>query len=266
MFLKSIGKVIKVYLGKKKVTITLEDRKRIEISHHTYKSICLNVGDEITEEIMKQIESANMVEKFFIYAVNQISKRPYTRSKLREKFYKKGLSKKESDLIIKKLDESHLINDQELFNDYVSYYHMRNIGYREIVRRLDKLGFTKEMTAKIKYNEKLEKEKALAQLDKIKTKLEGQNDLYCRQKITTYFTQKGFDNEVINFILKTIEKTPHKDVICTLKKDFLRIKKSYSNRYKSNELDKRVVNYLLRKGYRLDDINTVKGDSLYEMD
>ena len=61
----------------------------------------------------------------------------------------------------------------------------------------------------------------------------------------------GYSKEVIVEYLNNLD---FKDDLDILKKELFKIKNRYSNKYNGNELEYKVINYLFKKGFNIEDI------------
>lgn len=248
------GKTItRLKINKKNVALYF-NKKRLSISYDAYAISYLYVGKTLTDSEIKKIQNYSQITTLLNYALSLLKKGHYSEWKMREKLYKKEAKKKDVDLIIKRLKDIDLINDQMLIEDYLSYAEEKNISYRKILQDLQDKGIFSKDLQKIKFSESKEKKKALAQLKKIDGQSLRLSYEKRKQRVYQHLLGQGFNQEIVGAIINQIAPKKEEDEYQKLAKDYQRVSTSLGHRYEGEKLREKIYLSLKNKGYRYRDI------------
>ena len=178
----------------------------------------------------------------------------YSEYQIREKLYSKEASKKVVDYVIKTMKGYDLINDNMLANDYLEYYNSLNYGKNKILHKLSEKGIFEVELNKLKFPESLEKKKAKNILKKLENKYAKYNDNQKKQHIYNAYIAYGFDSHVASEMINEVTSNNKSDELTKLNIDYQKTKLRLSRKYEGKELKQKIINNLLTKGYRLNDI------------
>ena len=178
----------------------------------------------------------------------------YSEYQIREKLYSKEASKKVVDYVIKTMKDFELINDNMLANDYLEYYNSLNYGKNKILHKLSEKGIFEVELNKLKFPESLEKKKAKNILKKLENKYAKYNDNQKKQHIYNAYIAYGFDSHVASEMINEVTSNNKSDELTKLNIDYQKTKLRLSRKYEGKELKQKIINNLLTKGYRLNDI------------
>lgn len=247
-------KITKIKILKNKVAIYFDKRKKLDISKDVYTNFYLYEGKELDKKEYNKIVELNDSSKLLEYALKIRSKSIYSEYQMREKLYNKEASKKEVDKVIKILKGYDLINDEAYALDLLEYYNSQNYGKNKIINKIkDKGIFDKEIN-KLKFPVSIEKKKANNLFPKLDKKYEKYNLLQKKQHIYNAYIQLGFDNDIASEMVSKTKEPNKKEEINKLKMDYQKSKTRLSRKYKGKELKQKIIQSLLQKGYRLNDI------------
>ena len=249
----------KVKILKNKVKITLDKGKVIEMSKDVYTNFYLYEGKELSKKEYNEITSLSNSSKLLEYALKVRSKSIYSEYQMREKLYKKEASKKDVDKIIKILKGYDLINDQMYANDLLEYYNSLNYGRNKIVKKISDKGIFQKEIDKLKFLTSLERKKANSILPKLEKKYEKYNYKQKKAHIYNAYIELGFDVDIASEFSNKIKEPNSKDEHEKLKKDYQKAKLRLERKYKGKELKQKIIQSLLSKGYRLNDIINLVG-------
>lgn len=252
-------KITKIKIYKSKVSITFDTLKKIDISKDIYPNFYLYEGKEISKKEYNEITSLNNSSKLLQYALKIRSKAIYSEFQMREKLYKKEATKPEVDKVIKILKSYDLINDEAYALDLCEYYNSLNYGKNKIIRKLSEKGIFEKEINKIKFPESIEKKKANNLLPKLEKKYEKYNSSQNKQHIYNAYIQQGFDSDIASSMINKIKESNNKDELEKLKSDYKKAKLRLERKYKGKELKQKIIQNLLQKGYRLNDIVKIIG-------
>ena len=250
-------KIKKIKVLKSKVKVTLDKGDVLDISKDAYTNFYLYEGKELSKKEYSDLVSFNKDAALLQYALKIRSKAIYSEYQMREKLYKKEASKKSVDHIIKILKGYDLINDEAYALDLTEYYNSLNYGKNKITSKLSEKGIFDREISKIKFPEAIEKKKANNLLPKLEKKYVKYNQSQKKQHLYNAYIQLGFDNDIASNMAFKIKKSNSKDELEILKKDYQKSKTRLERKYKGKELKQKIIQNLLQKGYRLNDIINV---------
>ena len=252
---KSTGnKITKLKKNKKNIVITLDNKQKIDVSSEALSNFYLYEGKTLTHKEINDIKNFDAIVKLMNYALSLLKKSHYSEWKMREKLYNKEGSKKDVDLIIKRLKEHDLINDKALMLDTIEYGNERNIGKNKIIQDLLNKGIFKENINERLFPHSLERKKALNNLPRLEKKYARYNYEQKKQHIYGALLSLGFDNDIALEAINHIKLPKDKEENDKLKVDFVKTYVRYHRQYEGYELKKRVVNSLHSKGYKVNEI------------
>ena len=248
MIIKKIKKL------KSKAIITFDNSSKLEIDNSVFPNFYLYEGKEVSKKELNKIKSYENVAKLMQYALKIRSKSLYSEFKMREKLYAKGGNKKEVDLVIKRLKQYDLIDDSALASDLLEYYNSLNYGEYKIKTKLLEKGIFQESVDKLKFPVSLERKKANNIFSKLEKKYEKYNDSQKKLHIYQAYLQLGFSSEIAEEMKNKVHSSNSKDELAKLKADYQKANIRLSRKYQKKELKQKIIQALMSKGYRLNDI------------
>ncbi len=247
-------KITKVKILKSKVSVFLDNGKKLSIDKEVFTNFYLYEGKELSKEEYKKIVDLNNSNKLLQYALKLRSKALYSEYKMREKLYNKEASKNSVDKVIKILKGYDLIDDKAYTQELVEYYNSLNYGENKIKTKLSDKGIFKEQIDKIKFPISIEKKKANNLLPKLEKKYSKYNASLKKQHIYNAYLLEGFSVGIASEMTNKIKEPNQKDELTKLKSDYLKVKTRLSKKYKGKELRQKILSSLLTKGYKMNDI------------
>ena len=244
----------RIKILKSKVSIIFNNNEKLELDKEVYPNFYLYVGKDVSKKEYKEILEYNNDAKLLKYALNLRSKALYSEYKLREKLYNKGASKKSVDRIIKMMKSYDLINDKMLAEDLLEYYNSLNYGEKKIRHKLSEKGIFDEDINKLRFPVSIERKKANNIFPKLEKKYDKYNYVQKKQHIYNAYLEQGFSSELALELSNKIVEKNNKDELDKLKIDYQKIKLRLSRKYQKKELKQKVLQALLAKGYKYNDI------------
>ena len=244
----------RIKILKSKVSIIFTNKEKIELDKEVYPNFYLYVGKDVSKKEYKEIIEYNNDAKLLKYALNLRSKALYSEYKLREKLYNKGASKKSVDRIIKMMKSYDLINDKMLAEDLLEYYNSLNYGEKKIRHKLSEKGIFDEDINKLRFPVSIERKKANNIFPKLEKKYDKYNYVQKKQHIYNAYLEQGFSSELALELSNKIVEKNNKDEFDKLKVDYQKTKLRLSRKYQKKELKQKVLQALLAKGYKYNDI------------
>ena len=244
--------VKKIDVQKDYVNIKLIDSNSCSYSFKihavAFANYYLRVDSIVSEEDFNNL----LNESKYYYIKDQVI------SKLKVKDYSKYEIK---EMIKDKLDEdslTRLINDLERNNYINDYNYLKRIFNDSESKLKGKLYIESKLKGK-ELDENIinaffehynEEELANKLSNKEYKKLENKHPKnVIINKISMKLNYNGFSEYVINEIVASLEHIKSSNNISLLEKDYLKLVKKYQNKYKDKELERKVIESLLLKGY-----------------
>ena len=244
----------KIKILKNKVTITF-DKEKLEIDKEIYPNFYLYEGKDVSNKEYKAIKEYNDVAALLNYALKVRSKAIYSEYQMREKLYNKGGSKPEVDKVIKTLKGYDLIDDDAFILDHIEYYNSLNYGKNKIIQKLLDKGIFEEKINKINFPISVERRKAKALLPKLISKYQKYNFNQLKNHVYSSYISSGFSSELSKEMVDSIpEPKNNKEELNKLDKDYEKAYSRLSKKYNKKELRQKVLQSLLQKGYKMNDV------------
>ena len=255
--------ITKIKILKSKVVIYI-DNEKLELDKEVYPNFYLYKGKEISKKEYNNIKEYNEVANLLSYALRIRSKSIYSEYKMREKLYDKGGTKKSVDKVISTLKNYDLIDDKAFAFDYVEYCNSLNYGKNKIISKLKDKGIFEDVIDKLSFPSSEEKRKAKALLPKLEKKYDKYNVSQKKQHIYNAYLNLGFSSDLASEMVGSFKNEVNpKEEYKKLEKDYEKALTRLSRKYQKKELRQKVLQALLSKGYKMNDvINIIERKSL----
>ena len=253
-------KSIKVY--KDHVTLSfVKQKESLKISKEAYLAVYLYEGKKISPKELKKIKDIDSISVLLNYSMSLISKRHYSEKKLSEKLYNKEKNKEAVQLVIKRLKENDLLDDQAYMEDLVNWDNERLFGKNKIMKHLKTQGIPEALIGKAHFSRSNELKKAKALIPSLRKKYSRYAFNNMKKHVYQALLAKGFDHEVAFEAIETIKDggSP-KEEKTKLLNDYKKIKKRYESKYEGYTLKQKIFAALLNKGYKGSEIRRVLED------
>lgn len=184
-------------------------------------------------------------------SIKYINKKLRTELEIEKYLNKLEIKKSDIDKIIKLLYKDGYLNKEIYYKAYINdKYNLSSDGPYKIKNNLIKLGYKDEefvdylfsLDWSIKLNNIINK--------KIKINHKLSNNML-KNKLLNDLIKMGYDKVSI---IEILDKSILDSDINVLKKELNKIKNKYSSKYSGNELEYKIINYLYKKGFKLEDI------------
>ena len=250
-------KIKKIKILKNKVIVTFDDEK-LELDKEVYPNFYLYEGKDIDKKEYNKIKEFNNVSSYLKYAMKIRSKAIYTEYQIREKLYNKEASKVEVDKVISIMKGYDLIDDKAFIEDYVEYCNSLNYGKNKIINKLKDKGIFDDKLSKINFPINVERKKAKALLPKLEKKYDKYSYSLKKQHIYNGLISNGFDKDIALEMTNTLkEPLNNKEELKKLEKDCEKAYIRLSRKYQKKELKQKIMQSLLQKGYKMNDVISV---------
>ena len=251
-------KIKRIKIGQKKVVIVFDNDDKLEISPNVYTEFNLFPNKSLSKKDIDELKKRSEVDKYFTYATKLLSARLYSKTKLKEKLTKKGANEIEIDAVIDLLIKYQMLDDDALIKEYLEYAEYKHFGYNRIKDDLFKKGVTSYKVDKIKYDEKRELKHAEALIKPFEKKYNKYNYSQTKKHCYDALLRYGFNSDIALTALNKLSPIDEKKEKMLLKEEYQKAVRKYDKKYKGYELNERISEYLLSKGYRYKDIKQIK--------
>lgn len=237
-----------------------DDKEKIKISYFSYDECPLEVGKVSVEDFNKLIkeENKNIIKN---YISDLLVKRPYSKAEVLTKTYDKFEHlEEEINEVVKELEEVKLLDDQDYVTIFLDHFNGAYYGKYYIINYFKEKAINDVYIDSLSFPIDLEKEKAHKYFEIIKNKYVSNNIIKQKKKISEQMLKRGFDLEIIDDVISTLEidETKEKEL---LKKDYNKALQKYKKR---EDKDNLIISYLVNVGYKLGDvedyINSLKNE------
>ena len=244
--------IVKFKKGKKNTyEIYFDDDSSTTLYDDVIIKYNLLVNKNISEKKFEEIYLYNSLLDNYYNAIKYVNKKLRTELEIKKFLNKKQISEIDIDKIIELLYKDGYLNKERYLNAYINdQYNLTSNGPNKVKKELIELGYSEEeidnKITNLDWNKNLEK----IINKKIKLNSKGSNN-NLKNKILNDIIKLGYEQESIICFLDNIDFISDEN---NLKRELNKIYKKYSLKYKENELEFKVINYLYRKGYNIEDI------------
>ena len=241
-FKKDKGNTYKIYFNDGNI-ISLYDDVIVKYN--------LLVNKSMDNRLFNEITKYNDFLNGYYKSIKYINKKMRSELEIEKYLIKLDIKKKEIDEIIKLLYKDGYLNRDMYVKAFINdKYNLSNVGPIKIKKDLISLGYSEnefvDYLMSIDWNERINK--IISKKIKLNHKL-SVNAL--KTKILNEIVKLGYEK---SDIIEKINNFDFGDDNIFLEKELVKIKNKYSKKYSGNELEYKVVNYLYKKGFSLDDI------------
>lgn len=241
-FKKDKGNTYKIYF---------EDGTVISLYDDVIVKYNLLVNKEMDKKKFDEILKYNDFLDGYYKSIKYINKKLRTELEIEKYLKKYEISSFNIKKIIDLLYKDGYLNKEMYVKAYINdQYNLTMNGPLKIKKDLVNLGYEeKELSEQlVKYDWNVRIEKIIIKKVKLNHKLSN-NAL--KTKILNDIIKLGYPKEDIVFYLEKLEFGNDEE---NLKKELYKIMSKYSKKYNGNELEYRIINYLYKKGYNIEDI------------
>lgn len=257
-------KIINIKRNKKEYVVEFENKTSLKVLENVKNEFNLYINKDISENDIERVKEENKIQSLFDLCVKRLITHSYSPNKLREFLKKKNATKKEIDLVIKKLQKYSLSNEEEIVENVISYCDAKHYGYNKIISMLKMREISLKKIENIKYNLNREEKEAKLQRDLLIKKCKNKNTKNLRSSVYQALIRYGFDEQIASNLSSKIHNLAINE-LNMLKLDYLKLFSSYSRKVNEKDLKQKIVNKLISKGYSYNDIKKVMEENNHEM-
>lgn len=257
-------KIGKVNIGKKKVSILFLDGEKLDIYPNVYLEFPLYKNKELGEAEYKAIKKRNELEKQYIHLLNYSIIHITSIQALKKRLIAKKISEADANKLLTLLVESKAYSEKNSFEEYLEYLNGRNYGQKRIVSEMEKKEFPSEYINSLIFDYSSERQKADNLVKILRHRYKTLANQKMKEKLYACLLRYGFSNEVA---LATIQALDEQNLAAecseAIRKCFDEAVYRYKEKYFGKVLRVKVLNYLIGKGFNLEDIKKVMEENDY---
>ena len=238
---KDKGNTYKVYIDED--VITLYDDVIVK-----YNLLC---NKSINNKLLDEILEYNSFLNGYYKAIKYINKKMRTELEIKKYLNKLDIKNKDIDNIIELLYKDGYLNKEVYMKAYINdQYNLTSNGPLKVKKDLISLGYDEleinDYIESLNWDTKIEK--IIEKKVKINNKLSN-NAL--KTKVLNDIIKLGYQKEDTLVYLENINLDSDID---NLNREFKKVFDKYSKKYEGNLLEYKIINYLYKKGFNIEDI------------
>lgn len=241
-------------IGKAKYKILLNNSELILYEDIILKYNLITKKKISLEDINKYLNENRYYEVYY-NALSYINNKMRCEEELRNYLSHKGYDKDNIEKVIDQLIKQNIINDELYINSYINdKIYLTNDGPDKIKNNL--LNYNLNEIIIEKYLSQIDCEVWNEKLTKIiekRLKLNNSSYKLFIYKTQNYLLNLGYPKELINEKLSNLRISN----INNIEKEYKKAYNKYKNKYSGEELKYKIFNYLYRKQYSKEEINSV---------
>lgn len=251
-------KIIKISKKKNLYNVVLSDKTSLSFYDDTILKYNLLKPRELKDKELEEIIKFDNEIKAFNMALKYITTKLRTKGEIRKKL--KEFDINIIDKVIKRLEKLGYLNDEVYIKSYVNdAINLSLKGPKKIIAELEHLGFRKDQVSLAIDN--YDKDLWIQKINKIINKKKCSNHKLSKNmfinKIKNDLINLGYSKDLIDCCLENIDIEEDLNI---LEKEFNKELKKLSKKYNGNALINKVKYNLYKKGFSLNDIDTLIGN------
>ena len=235
------------------------DEDKIMVSIDDYFKYALQNKKEIDQELFDTLKYNEKVLKAYRSCLRKISIKDYSINQIRKNLYSYEINKEDIEDIINKLISYGLLDDNKYCLNKAVYYDKVLYSHKIIKQKLLKDGISEEMiNNNLIYDYDREYEKASILANKYLKTINNKAKNAKRQSILNKLVNNGYSYDISKSICNNLEIN-NKNELELLQKEYDKLLRKYQKKYEGYELNSKIYNSLLLKGFNSQDIKKIVG-------
>lgn len=233
----------------------------IRLSKSIVERYDLSIGKVIDREQLEALKDYEQVDIAYHQALKYLTYKDYSYSMMKQRLASKNdFTDIQIEMTMELLMQKKLIDDYEYTRSFLNKANRMNIGINKAVDLLKKNGvspFVIDECLEV-YSSKIEYDKALALIEKLYNENQTRSPKALIQNIRNRLFNKGFSQNVVDQAINDFSfEFPSSHTRMLLKKEYEKVYQRYHHKYEGQVLKKKLINFLIQKGYDYEDIVSV---------
>lgn len=243
------------------VIIYLDNKEKIHLSVDTYFKYSIVSLKGLNENLYNTLLNEEKLYMAYRGVLRKLSTKDFTVKQIKDYLrIKKELNSKESDLIINKLIEYGLLDDDKYCLNRTNYLNKQLLSTKQIKIKLAKEGISSDLIDKyVIINSEDEYSKANKLAIKYSNSIKNKSLNATKQAILMKIVNAGYSYEAGKDAVNALNLKSNNESEL-LRKEYVKALKKYEKKYEVYELKNHIYSYLINKGFKTEDIKKVMED------
>lgn len=256
---KKISFVInRIKENKNGVILYLDNNEKINVSIEKYFELNIKSLKGLDNKMYTFLKDDERIFTSYLSCLRKLSIKDYSVKQITDFLkLKKGLNIKEINEIVSKLSNYGLLDDEKYCENHFVYLSKQLLSNKQIRQKLIKNGIDNELIDKYVINNNEDEYNKICKLaDKYSSSIKNKSLIATKQTILSKLVNLGFDYNDCKDVVDKLRLNSNNE-FDLLKKEYVKCKNKYMKKYEGYELKKYICSYLLNKGFKLEDINSI---------
>lgn len=251
-------KIVKVKQLQDSVIIYLDNKEKIYLSIESYFNYSISSQKGLDDDLYLKLKQEERLFLAYRGTLRKLSAKDFTIKQIKDYLIiKKELNHNEANIVINRLIEYGLLDDDKYCQNRVTYLNKQLLSTKQIVIKLKKEGLSLELIEKYVINN-IEDEylKADKLAKKYSTTIKNKSENAIKQNILSKIVNAGYSYDVAKDVVDSLKlEVDNEDEL--LKKEYIKAYNKYSKKYDDYNLKNHIYAYLLNKGFKTDSIRNI---------
>lgn len=243
------------------VIIYLDNKEKISISIDNYFKYGISSLQGLDQNLYDILKKEEKTFLGYLSALRKLSIKDFTIKQIQDFLkIKKQLEENDINIIIKKLTNFGLLDDEKYCINRINYLNKQLLSNKQIKAKLNKEGVSKDLIEKyVINNSEDEYAKARKMAEKYSNSIKNKSLNATRQTILNKLVSAGYSYDAGKLAIESLNiiVSNENDL---LNKEYNKAKTKYSKKYEDYDLRNHIYAYLISKGFKSEDIKNVMED------
>ena len=243
------------------VIIYLDNKEKISISVDNYFKYGISSLQGLDQNLYDILKKEEKTFLGYLSALRKLSIKDFTVKQIQDFLkIKKQLEDNDINIIIKKLTDFGLLDDEKYCINRFNYLNKQLFSSKQIRVKLNKEGISKDLIEKyVINNNEDEYVKAKKMAEKYSNSIKNKSLNATKQTILNKLVSAGYSYEAGKSAIESLNIIVSNESDL-LNKEYNKAKTKYSKKYENYELRNHIYAYLISKGFKSEDIKNVMED------
>ena len=243
------------------VIIYLDNKEKISISVDNYFKYGISSLQGLDQNLYDILKKEEKTFLGYLSALRKLSIKDFTVKQIQDFLkIKKQLEDNDINIIIKKLTDFGLLDDEKYCINRFNYLNKQLYSIKQIKTKLVKDGISKDLIEKyVINNSEDEYDKAIKLAKKYSNSIKNKSLNATKQNILNKIVNLGYGYDAAKSAIDSLNLTNDNEIEI-LKREYLKAKNKYTKKYTDYDLRNHIYTSLISKGFKSEDIKTIMED------
>ena len=230
--------------------IYLENGEELTFYEDVILKYHLLIRKHVSDKLIEEMNKSNRYFEVYYVGLRYIRTRFRSAYDIRTLLIKQGYEPEYVDIVIEKLIKQGYINDSLYAKSFINNRIVTtNYGPKKIKNELIQHGVDTEIIDKamIDFDDSIQLEKIEKMAHRSYRSNKSRGGEVLKRKITTDLVNLGYSIELIDIVIDKLDYTPNDEIA---KKEYEKLYKKLSRKYKGEELERKIKEKLYLKGLK----------------